>query len=49
MTDTHDHMDDELTDLRKELEHFQQEKKRVRAIIGKIGGAPKTRTKSLSE
>jgi hypothetical protein len=36
---------DELRDLREELEHFQQEKERVRAIIGKIGGVPKFRTK----
>ena len=30
----------ELEDLKKELEEFQQEKERVRAIIGKIGGVP---------
>lgn len=30
----------ELADLKKELENFQQEKERVRAIIGKIGGVP---------
>lgn len=31
----------ELEDLKKELENFQQEKERVRAIIGKIGGMPR--------
>jgi len=30
------------------LEHFQQEKERVRAIIGKIGGVPKFRTKLIN-
>ena len=30
----------EVEDLREELEHFQQEKERVRAIVGKIGGVP---------
>jgi hypothetical protein len=30
------------------LEHFQQEKERVRAIIGKIGGVPKFRTKFMN-
>ena len=33
--------DQELEDLRKELENFQQEKERVRAVIGQIGGVPK--------
>jgi hypothetical protein len=40
--DRHEHLEMELDDLRKELEHFQKEKERIRAIIGKIGGAPKT-------
>ena len=33
-------IEDEVEDLRRELEHFQQEKERVRAIVGKIGGMP---------
>jgi hypothetical protein len=33
-------LSEELEDLRHELEHFQQEKERVRAIVGKIGGVP---------
>lgn len=39
------HPENEIDDLKKELEHFQQEKERVRAIIGQIGGMPKFRTK----
>ena len=34
-------IEQEILDLRKELEHFQKEKERVREIIGKIGGIPK--------
>jgi hypothetical protein len=41
-------MEDELSDLKKELDHFQQEKERVRAIVGKIGGVPKFRTKLVN-
>ena len=32
--------EEEMEDLKKELEHFQHEKERVRNIIGKIGGVP---------
>ncbi len=38
----HEHLEEELEDLRKELDSFQKEKERVRAIVGKIGGVPKT-------
>jgi regulator of replication initiation timing len=38
-------LEKELEDLREELEHFQIEKERVRAIVGKIGGIPKLTTK----
>lgn len=38
----------EIEDLKKELEHFQQEKERVRTIIGQIGGVPKFRTKLMN-
>jgi len=41
-------MEDELSDLKKELDHFQQEKERVRAIVGKIGGVPKFCTKLVN-
>lgn len=37
--------EDEINDLKQELKHFQQEKERVHAIIGSIGGMPKFNTK----
>ena len=40
--------EDELSDLKIELEHFEKEKERVRVIIGKIGGVPKFRTKLIN-
>lgn len=43
-----DQIESELEDLRKELENFQKEKERVRAIIGKIGGVPKTRVRLVN-
>jgi hypothetical protein len=39
----HEQLEDELQDLRKELDNFLKEKERVRAIVGKIGGIPKNR------
>lgn len=42
-----EHFDNEIDDLKRELEHFQQEKERVRDIIGSIGGMPKFRTKLI--
>ena len=48
MKNGQEHIKSELDDLKKELEHFQQEKERVRAIIGKIGGLPKFRTKLVN-
>ena len=41
-------LESELEDLKKELESFQQEKEKVRAIIGQIGGVPKFRTKLMN-
>ncbi len=43
-----DHLEDEIADLKQELERFQQEKERVRAIIGKIGGVPKFHSKLIN-
>ena len=40
--------EDEISDLKIELEHFEREKERVRTIIGKIGGVPKFRTKLIN-
>lgn len=48
MKHKHKDIENELEDLKHELEHFQQEKERVRAIIGKIGGMPKTQTKFIN-
>jgi hypothetical protein len=39
---------DEINDLRQALESFEQEKERVRAIIGKIGGVPSFNTKLIN-
>jgi len=38
-------LENEINDLKQELENFQQEKERVRAIVGKIGGVPTFNTK----
>jgi len=48
MKQRYDNREDEIDDLKHELEQFQQEKERVRAIIGKIGGIPKFRTKLIN-
>lgn len=42
-----EHFENEIDDLKRELEHFQREKERVRDIIGGIGGMPKFRTKLI--
>jgi len=40
--------EDEISDLKLELEHFEKEKERVRTIIGTIGGVPQFRTKFIN-
>ena len=40
--------DDEIHDLKEELEKFKLEKERVRAIVGKIGGIPAAQTKIIN-
>jgi len=45
MEEKHKSVEDEISDLKAELDHFEQEKERVRAIIGKVGGVPRFRTK----
>jgi hypothetical protein len=45
MEQEYSNIEDEISDLRQSLEHFEREKERVRAIIGSIGGVPKFRTK----
>jgi hypothetical protein len=41
-------LESELEDLKLELESFQQEKEKVRAVIGQIGDFPKFRTKLMN-
>jgi hypothetical protein len=48
MNQKHENLEDEISDLKHELEQFQKEKERVRAIVGKIGGVPKFRTKLVN-
>jgi hypothetical protein len=48
MNQKYQNIEDEISDLKSELEHFEQEKERVRAIIGKIGGVPHFRTKLIN-
>ena len=38
-------LEDELSDLKAELENFKSEKERVRKIIGEVGGVPRFRTR----
>jgi len=44
----HENLEDEISDLKQELESFQKEKERIRAIIGKIGGVPRFQTKFIN-
>ena len=39
---------EEIEDLKEELERFQQEKERVRLIVGQIGGIPTGNTKVIN-
>jgi ABC-type multidrug transport system fused ATPase/permease subunit len=48
MEDKHNNSKDEISDLKQALENFEQEKERVRAIIGSIGGVPKFSTKLMN-
>jgi hypothetical protein len=43
-----DRIEEELEDLKKDLEFFQQEKERVRNIVGQIGGIPKFHTRIIN-
>jgi len=38
-------IEEEIADLKDEMESFRKEKERVRAIVGKIGGMPRFNTK----
>ena len=48
MEKTADNIEAEINDLKKELENFQQEKERVRLIVGEIGGVPTFNTKTFN-
>ncbi len=48
MSERYGKTEDEISDLKQSLENFEQEKERVRAIIGKIGGIPQFRTKLIN-
>ena len=48
MSQKHEKTEDEISDLKQALENFEQEKERVRAIIGSIGGVPQFRTKLIN-
>ena len=48
MEDKKNNSKDEISDLKQALENFEQEKERVRAIIGSIGGVPKFSTKLMN-
>ncbi len=48
MDENYENFEDEISDLKHKLEQFQKEKERVRAIVGKIGGVPKFRTKLIN-
>ncbi len=38
-------VEEEISDLKEEIEHFKREKERVRGIVGSIGGMPTFNTK----
>ncbi len=48
MADKHEEPKDEISDLKQALESFEQEKERVRAILGNIGGVPSFNTKLIN-
>src|SRR4030043_388363 len=48
MNEKYEKTEDEISDLKQALEHFEQEEERVRAIIGSIGGVPQFRTKLIN-
>ena len=48
MSDAENRRYEEYDDLKKEIENFQKEKERVRAIVGQIGGMPTFSTKLIN-
>ena len=45
MDSTQQRVEEELNDLRLEIETFKKERKRVKAIVGQIGGVPSVNAK----
>jgi len=45
MEQTKQQIEEEVQDLKDEMESFQKEKERVRSIVGKIGGVPNFNTR----
>ncbi len=48
MDDKLKQFENEINDLKIELDHFEQEKERVRVLIGRIGGIPAFSTKIIN-
>ena len=48
MKDERTRVEEELADLKQEIESFKKEKERVRTIVGKIGGVPKHNIRLLN-
>ena len=48
MDDKERQFEEEIEDLKQELENFQQEKHRIRGRVGKIGGVPTFNTKMFN-
>jgi len=44
----HEHLEAELDDLKRELEHFEKEKERIRTIVGQVGGVPKSKVRFVN-
>lgn len=44
----HEHLEAELDDLKRELEHFEKEKERIRTIVGQVGGMPKSKVRFVN-
>jgi hypothetical protein len=41
-------VEEELEDLRHEIDHFREEKERVREMVGRVGGMPTFNTKAFN-
>ncbi|MBD3392507.1 MAG: hypothetical protein GF418_10520 [Chitinivibrionales bacterium] len=48
MANQSDRIEQEMHDLREEIEQFRKEKERVRSIVGKVGGMPSFNTKAFN-